>query len=474
MLFSSVVFLFLFLPLVLLLHSIVPSKYKNLILLISSIVFYTWGESELVVVMLFLIVVNYFSGRLIELGYKKTGLFCALFASLGTLIFYKYVNFLYGNYESLISIIGYNTSFSVPEILLPLGISFYTFQTLSYSIDVYKGNVKASKNFLSFATYVSLFPQLVAGPIIRYIDVEKQLTSRTIKIDNFAIGIERFIIGLAKKMIIANSFASIADQIFAIPLEDVTTGITWIGIISYSIQIYFDFSAYSDMAIGLGKMFGFDFLENFNYPYISKSIQEFWRRWHISLSSWFRDYVYIPLGGNRGSAMKTYVNLVIVFLATGLWHGASWNFIVWGLFHGFFIVVERIGFRRILCRIWVPFQHIYTLMVVIVSWVFFRAETLPNALIYLKKMFVISDGSLNTVYRADYYITKETIFMAGLALMFSLPLFPLFRKKLEHSLTLRFYKLYHVSYYVFLLVIFIITSSYFAVDTYNPFIYFRF
>ncbi len=411
---------------------------------------------------------------LIGRGYRKQGLVLSVLFSLGWLFYYKYTNFAYENVVTALTLLGIGRDFgALPQIMLPVGISFYVFQTMSYTIDVYRGDIKPSRNFIDFSAYVSMFPQLVAGPIIRYADIARQLEKNR-KADPLMIseGIERFIIGLAKKVLIANTFASIADMIFAQETAFIHSGVAWIGIVAYSFQIYFDFSAYSDMAIGLAKIFGFRFLENFNYPYISRSVKEFWRRWHISLSSWFRDYVYIPLGGSRKGSGRTYVNLLVVFFVTGLWHGASWNFVVWGLWHGLFIVVERIGFDRVLERLWRPVQHIYTLLIVCIGWVFFRADNLQDALLYLKKMFFMTPEADATIFYPDVFFNRETIVFLLLAVCCSLPVFPFVRNRMEA--VFKRYRFALAGYYGCLFMIFYIVLMYLSVDTYNPFIYFRF
>jgi len=470
MVFSSAYFLLLFLPLVLLLYFIVPKKYKNLVILLASIFFYTYGEKLLVLVMILSTIVDYKCGHLIAQGSKKLGLRISIITNLLTLGVFKYFNFAIENIQNTIETFGFDPKIleGAPSIILPMGISFYVFQTMSYTIDVYRGDVKASKNFLEFAAYVTMFPQLVAGPIIRYIDVQKELINRTVSLHSFTKGLERFTIGLAKKMLLANTFASVADSIFSESDGDVSTLYAWIGIFAYTFQIYFDFSGYSDMAIGLGKMFGFNFLENFNYPYISKSIKEFWRRWHISLSTWFRDYLYIPLGGNRNGKYRNYLNLFIVFFITGLWHGASWNFVIWGLFHGIFIVIEKIGFERILGKLWSPFQHLYTLLIVIIGWVFFRAENLTEAIEYLHRMFVYHEGNISTNNFVAYFnFNYELTIMSILAILFSMPLYPYLENKFKNSNFL-------VIRYMSIIALLLISIIYVAADSYNPFIYFRF
>jgi alginate O-acetyltransferase complex protein AlgI len=340
MLFSSTIFLFVFLPCTLLGYFLIRKELRNAFLLMMSICFYAYGEPKFVFSMLAFILFSYVGGWLVELTRKfsktkrRLVLVATLSVNLSLLIFNKYYDFFIYNVDSV-----FGLSIPLKNIVLPIGISFFTFQGISYIIDLYLGKIPLQKNLLKIALYISLFPQLVAGPIIRYIDIKEQIDSRTVDLERFAYGIKRFIIGLGKKVIIANSFAVWADYFFASNPSSLSVVGAWAGAISYALQIYFDFSGYSDMAIGLGKMFGFHFLENFNYPYISHSIQEFWRRWHISLSTWFKDYIYIPLGGNRSGSV--YINLLIVFSLTGFWHGASWNFIVWGLWHGMFLIAER-------------------------------------------------------------------------------------------------------------------------------------
>ncbi|MEO9967570.1 MAG: MBOAT family O-acyltransferase [Reichenbachiella sp.] len=479
MLFSSAVFLFLFLPLVLGIFYSVPVKFRHIILLLASLLFYTWGEEKIVLVMVTSIFVDYSCGLLIAKGHKRLGLILSVLTNLSFLGFFKYFNFTFDNYHQLINWLGMDQSWmiQVPTIALPIGISFYTFQTMSYTIDVYRGKIEAQHNFLKFATFVSMFPQLVAGPIVRYIDIKDQLNCDQTSIKKFESGVRRFIVGLFKKTMIANSCAYVADSIFQIPFADLSTTWAWIGIISYSFQIYYDFSGYSDMAIGLGRMFGFSFLENFNYPYISKNIREFWRRWHISLSSWFRDYLYIPLGGSRQKKYRVLVNLIIVFFITGLWHGASWNFVVWGLFHGFFILLERAWLDRLLVRLWSPLQHLYTLLVVIVAWVFFRADDLTGAISYLSKMFVYSVGDAATnSYLYFFHVNTEVILIMLTAAIFSCPVVLKLKKLIpaqlgQNNSNSKYISAGKMIFYVLLMVI---SMAFVSSDTYNPFIYFRF
>lgn len=475
MLFSSPIFLFLFLPTTLLLYYLAPKRFKNVILLFLSLAFYTWGEKELVALILLSTLIDYSSGLIISNGYRKTGLALSIVFNLSLLFYFKYSSFIFNNLSNILEALNISNSFAntFNSVVLPIGISFYTFQTMSYTIDVYRGNVKATKNLINFATYVTLFPQLIAGPIVRYAQIENELKNRKTSINLFADGVERFIIGLAKKMIIANNCAFIADAAFNIPSNESSALIAWLGVIAYSFQIYFDFSGYSDMAIGLGKMFGFNFPENFNYPYISKSIREFWRRWHITLSNWFKDYLYISLGGNRKGNTRTYLNLLIVFLLTGLWHGASWNFIIWGLFHGCFLVLERIGFSRVLNRTPKYISHIYTLLVIIFGWVFFRSNSFTEAINYIKTMFSFN-SKINFEY-LDYYLSKDIIFILILALFLSTPLYKKYRNYIItlqiKSNSLRFGKAINI---ITLTILLVISYFYIATDAYNPFIYFRF
>ena len=368
MLFSSTVFLFLFLPAVLLLYYIVPRKARNLILFVFSLVFYAWGEPVYVFLMIGSTIVAYITGLLADKtkeGRKawvpKVSLIVAVLWNMGLLLFYKYTDFFIIHANNIFG-------FSIKELklVMPIGISFYSFQTLSYVIDVYRGDVKAQKNYLTLGTYVALFPQLIAGPIVRYKDVAQQLAQRKETLSQFAEGVKRFSIGLGKKVLLANSIGALFDAISNTPQSEMSVTASWLGIIAYTFQIFFDFSGYSDMAIGLGKMFGFDFLENFNYPYISDSITEFWRRWHMSLSSWFRDYVYIPLGGNRKGKFRQCVNIMIVWFLTGFWHGANWNFMIWGVYFGIILLCEKLFLLGALKKIPKVIGHIYALILIVI------------------------------------------------------------------------------------------------------------
>lgn len=475
MLFSSPIFLFLFLPLTLFIYYIAPKKVKNFILLSLSLGFYTLGEKELVILIILSALIDFSAGLIINYGKRKLGLILSIIFNLSILFYFKYSDFVFSNLVEILQNFNIEslTANRFANVVLPLGISFYTFQTMSYTIDVYRGDVKANKNFIDFATYVSLFPQLIAGPIVRYSHIEKEIKNRTVSYKLFSEGIERFIIGLAKKMIIANNCAFLVDGIFNMPTSESSALITWLGVIAYSFQIYFDFSGYSDMAIGLGKMFGFNFPENFNYPYISKSIQEFWRRWHITLSSWFKDYLYIPLGGNRKGPLRTYFNLFFVFFVTGLWHGASWTFVIWGMSHGLFIVLEKLGLKKELNKLGATISLIYTLFIVNITWPIFRSDTISEAFNYIKMMF-----NFKTETNYDYlffYLSKEIIIVLILAIIFSTPIH---RQLKNYLITLNTsstkYKLIETLRIITLFVLLSISYIYIATDSYNPFIYFRF
>ena len=464
MIFSSTLFLFIFLPAVLLVYYAIPLKYipaKNAVLLLASLLFYAWGEPRNIILMLLAIVCNYVFGIAIEKcrGYGDNGackaiLVLSLVYNLGSLFFFKYFNFATGGI--------------FPYIALPIGISFFTFQIMSYTIDVYRGDVAAQHSIFKLGLYLSLFPQLIAGPIVRYIDVEKQLTERGYDADKLFCGVSRFIVGLAKKVLISNTVAAMADFAFGIR-GDLNAATAWLGAICYGLQIYYDFSGYSDMAIGLGHMMGFDFLENFDYPYISCSVQEFWRRWHISLSTWFRDYLYIPLGGNRKGKLRTYINLIIVFACTGIWHGAAWNFIVWGLYHGFFLIIERVGFGKLLKKLPKLVGRIYTLTAVLFGWILFRADTLGDALRYAGAMF--NFGNIGLV-RASLQLDNITGFAIIIGIIFSAPLLPWMKRKLE-SLTWGRTPAYVLNV-AGCIGLFLASVVFLSGSDYNPFIYFRF
>lgn len=470
MVFSSTLFVFLFLPLTLLAYYLAFKSKKvwlaNTMLLLASMVFYAWGGVEYFLNLLLVIVVTYVLTRaMMHFEKWKTLIFILiLMIDIGNLLYFKYFNFFVDNIRTVASLFGSDLLANVPMVVLPIGVSFYTFQILSYVVDVYWGNVEVQKNPFDFALYVMMFPQLVAGPIVRYKDVNDEIADRTIRSEELEAGIKRFIVGFAKKVFLANAMGSMADVVFGMD-GYVNTAYAWLGAICYTMQIYFDFSAYSDMAIGLGWMLGFHFNENFNMPYISQSIQEFWRRWHISLSSWFRDYVYIPLGGNRKGKAKTYRNLSIVFLLTGFWHGAAWQFIVWGVYHGVFQVIEKIGFGNVLKKIPRVFRHIYTMLVVVVGWVFFRADNLSKAMAYLKNMFAFDFSNFDSLP-----ITEQSTSIFWICLVVSLIASVTkmeFLKKFKFWNNVTFERLRY-------LALWMISVLYLTGLSYNPFIYFKF
>jgi len=479
MVFSSIIFLFLFLPLTLALYYLAGSFFRNTILLLASLFFYAWGEQLYVLVMLASIGLNYVFGLLLnreegEGGRQKKILCLGIAANLAILIFFKYANFVLDNINSVLTLGGF-TAIANPPTHLPIGISFFTFQALSYIIDVYKKTTSVQRNVFSLGLYIASFPQLIAGPIVRYHDVARQIVRRTHSVELFSQGIERFVFGLSKKVLIANPLGAMADAVFVLESSDLSTATAWLGITCYTLQIYFDFSGYSDMAIGLGRMFGFHFLENFNYPYISRSIQEFWRRWHISLSNWFRDYLYIPLGGNRRGSYRTAVNLVIVFLLCGLWHGASWNFILWGLLYGCFLVAERGRFGDVLRTLPRWLQHGYVLLVVMNAWVLFRVETIKGIGEYLAVLY----GRADTIVMPALIAVKlDLLFVVTLAagMLFSLPLYPYLTEKMNGlvSKTPVAEALAASLKLAVLSMLLLLSVGQLAVGSYNPFIYFRF
>ena len=460
-------FVFMFLPILLVLYLITKKELHNPILLIASIIFYAWGEPKYLAIMLLTILINFFGAIAVDKfkTHKKLALVLTIIANLSFLIYFKYFNFLIENCNNL-----FHSHIHALNVIMPIGISFYTFQALSYVIDVYRGECKVQKDIYKLALYICLFPQLIAGPIVKYHDVADQIESREVNFEKVSLGVKRFIIGLSKKMLIANTMGVIADKIFIQNPDVFTPGIAWLGSVAYSFQLFFDFSGYSDMAIGLGLIFGFKFMENFNYPYISKSITEFWRRWHISLSTWFKQYVYISLGGNREGKLKTLRNLGIVFLLTGIWHGAAWNFVIWGLWHGFFIIVEKI------CNIkeydskphswWVNgLRHIYCILAFVLGWVMFRADNMAYAWKYILNMFGLVKVH-DITYALPYYIDRWEIIIFVAAIICSIPIF---NKMLEVK-----NKWAHAGINIWLLFLFILSSATIAASTYNPFIYFRF
>lgn len=420
MVFSSPQFLFLFLPIALVLYGSSPKRGGNLVLLLVSLLFYAWGEAAHLWVLLLLIALNWAAGLVIARDpralQRRLAVTAAIAIDLAALVWFKYAMFLGHN----VARFGV-ASTALTGIVLPLGISFFVFHNISYVVDVYRRVAPPRRNPIDFALYIAFFPQLIAGPIIRYHDIAAQLDRRRVTPAGFASGVERFLAGFAKKMLLANPLAITADRIFALPHQSLPPGVAWLGLACYTLQIYFDFSGYSDMAIGLARMFGFEFLENFNYPYISASIQEFWRRWHISLSNWFRDYVYIPLGGNRFGPVRTYRNLVLVFLLCGFWHGANWTFLVWGMIHGTFLVVERAGVGVLLARAPRVLGHAYALFVVALAWVFFRCDSLPAAGRYLRALAGLSHVSGGLPL--PYYLNRETALALLIGVVAATPAF---------------------------------------------------
>jgi len=472
MVFTSAIFLFLFLPITVIGYFFIKPKYKNFWLFIVSFVFYAWGGLIYAILFIFSAYINFLFGIWMEKERKrkKWVLFFSILWNLGILGYFKYSSFILLNLQMIMQIFVPNLKINIIHVPLPIGISFFTFQIMTYVIDLYREEIKIQKKFINLGLYIMLFPQLIAGPIVRYIDIEKEINNRKVDINLIDAGIKRFILGFGKKILVANIMGTWADTVFNMSLEKINTPLAWIGIFGYTMQIFFDFSAYSDMAIGLGKIFGFHFLENFNYPYISRNIQEFWRRWHISLSQWFKDYLYIPLGGNQKGNIRTYINLLIVFFLTGLWHGASWNFIFWGIFHGLFLIIERLGLKKFLEKIPEILQHFYTMIVVIIGWVFFRSNSFVFALKYLKKLFVP-----NFIHMESFLVELETLklFIAICAIIFSTPIIPKLRNILLNNIFKN--KLYYEIFRNFVyIVLFLLSVIFLAGSNFNPFIYFHF
>lgn len=462
MVFSSLSFLFYFLPTILFLYYILPKKFRygrNFVLLIGSLFFYFVGEPKAIVVMLLSIFINYLGGIAVNSGgekQRKISLTIVVILNLTILFYYKYLMFIVGNLSKI-----FDFSVETKSIYMPIGISFFTFQGMSYVFDVYMKNAEVKKNPLDIALYISLFPQLIAGPIVRYKTVADEIDGRVETLDLFSTGVIRFIVGLSKKVLLANKFGIIADEIFKLNGNyNLSVPLSWFGVLMFALQIYYDFSGYSDMAIGLGKMFGFNFLENFDYPYISKSITEFWRRWHMSLGTWFRDYIYIPLGGNRVSVPRHILNMFIVWFLTGFWHGASWNYIIWGLYFFVFLVIEKYVFGNKFEKVPKIFRHLYALIVILVGWVIFKEENSFLLLKYLKAMFSV--GLKPTIGGVTYYL-KEYYIEIFLGIIFSANILKAFEKGKKTIPAISIY---------FILLILSIVSLFSS--SYNPFIYFRF
>ncbi|WP_066639036.1 MBOAT family O-acyltransferase [Desulfolucanica intricata] len=468
MVFSSLLFIFVFLPAILCVYYLSPRFLKNFILVIGSLVFYAWGEPVYIVLMIFISVFDYLNGLIIN-KYQEKKIICravltgSLVINLAVLGFFKYYGFLINNINSL-----FNLQLVVTDLPLPIGISFYTFQSISYVVDVYLGKVKAQKNIIHYATFVTMFPQLIAGPIIKYIDIAKQIENRKETIALFGEGAMLFIIGLSKKVLLANNIGIVWQNVKLAPMGEISVLSAWIGIIAFAFQIYFDFSGYSDMARGLAKMFGFDIMQNFNYPYISKSITEFWRRWHISLGSWFREYLYFPLGGNRAGRLKQYRNLFIVWFLTGFWHGASWNFVIWGLYFGLFVTMEKIFLLKWFEEKPVFIRHMYTLIVILVGWVFFEFENMLQGLSFIKIMFGFGANAFID-QTALYYLYTNALLLAALVVC-STPLtnniVQKYQEKTKNAVA------YPIPVIYTLLLFF--CTAYLVNLSYNPFLYFRF
>ncbi|MBW2219215.1 MAG: MBOAT family protein [Deltaproteobacteria bacterium] len=485
MVFSSIIFLYLFLPLTIALYFLVGKKLHNILLLCASLLFYAWGEGFFVLVMLCSIVVNYFSGLLIE-HFKEKPLsrfffIAAVIFNLGLLSVYKYANFIVDNLNYLLSLVHVK-SIILDPVHLPIGISFFTFQAISYVIDVYRGQTPAQRNPANMGLYIASFPQLIAGPIVRYHDVAKQIVERTVTRKDFSEGVERFILGLGKKVLIANPVAVTVDKIFALPANELTLTVAWLGAICYSIQVYFDFSGYSDMAIGLGRMFGFRFLENFNYPYISKSIQDFWNRWHISLSSWIRDYLFFPIAlkRRRWGIWGMIYAIAITYSLIGLWHGACWTFVLWGMYHGLFMMIEQAGFSKVLNRLWHPVRIFYVNLVLFFSWPLFRSETLSDAMAYLQAMVGLGQADAPKHYIA-FYLNIDGVLALIAGIIFAFPVYPLIRQtkenlvaKLKDKVSILVNDISAVTNTATLALILVVSVSSIASGSYNPFIYFRF
>ncbi|MBD7916493.1 MBOAT family protein [Clostridium sp. Sa3CUN1] len=458
MVFSSLLFIFRFLPIFFIIYIISPTKYRNLVLLTGSLLFYSFGEPKYFFIMIASILVDYFVGINIEKNFKDRKkcrylLLISILFNMGSLFFFKYCNFFIENINVILGL-----SINKLSLTLPLGISFYSFQTLSYSIDVYRGDIKAERNIIDFGAFVSSFPQLIAGPIVKYSDINKEIKSenRKINFDNIEEGIELFIIGLAKKVLLANNIGILWTEIYSKNINDITMQLAWLGILAFSFQIYFDFSGYSSMAIGLGRMLGFTFPRNFNFPYISRSIREFWRRWHITLSSWLKEYIYIPLGGNRVGKFRYFFNLLILWFFTGFWHGAEYTFILWGLYFFVLVYIESRFIKDFLSK-HIVLSHIYTIFFLLIGWCIFAIDDLKTLIFYLKKMFTLSYSIEWIYYFKNYFIVLIVCIIS------STPLVLRVYNKLNKSIRV-----------VIIFLLFIISIAYLVDSTYNPFLYFRF
>lgn len=466
MLFCSYVFILVFLPLLLFLYYIIKNrKYRNILLLIFSLIFYAWGEPKYILLLLFSIVINYFIAIMLErINKNKKVLVIGVLVNILSIVIFKYLDF------GILTINGlFDTNIKKFNLTIPIGISFYTFQSISYIIDVYRKKVKAEHNILNLGLYISLFPQLVAGPIVKYKDIYNDIIDRKETIDKFYNGIRRFMIGFAKKSIIANNMAVVCDTIYSQNVGNISMPILWLAAISFTLQIYYDFSGYSDMAIGLGKMFGFNISENFNYPYISTSISDFWKRWHISLTSWFREYVYIPLGGNKCSKIKWIRNIIIVFFLTGLWHGASYNFIIWGLYNALFIILEKTILKKFLSKLNNILKYLLTMLIIIIGLVIFRIENLSDLLNIIKGMFDISNIAFFDLYFSNYNLVMSSLYLP-IGIIFVFPIFKLIKKKNKS----KYDNIYNIISFLFIFIAYLYSLVLLINDSYNYFIYFKF
>lgn len=462
MVFSSLLFMFVFLPIFLAAYFIAPRGLRNAILFIFSLVFYAWGEPIYICLMIFSTFFDYVIGLIIDKNrgknsIPKIAMITSVVVNLGALGFFKYSGFFLDNINNIFSL-----DINFIKVALPVGISFYTFQTMSYVLDLYKGSIGVQKNFISFGAYVAMFPQLIAGPIVMYSSVEKEINTRKENIDDFSYGVTRFIEGLGKKVLIANNIGMLWDTVRSANISEGSVLMYWVGIIAFSLQLYFDFSGYSDMAIGLGKMLGFNFPENFNYPYISKSVTEFWRRWHMTLGAWFREYLYIPLGGNRVSFKRWCFNIVVVWFLTGFWHGAGWNFIAWGLYFGILMIIEKVYLKKVLEKLPSFVSRIYLIVAIIISWVFFSLDSFSEAIVYLKNMFGLS--GLPFVSKYTMYLISNYWLILIIGVLFATPVMNNIRERKMNS----------VCRYIFYMIVLVISTAYLVDSTFNPFLYFRF
>lgn len=463
MVFASITFLYYFLPIFLILYFIFPKKYKNIVLLIFSIIFYFYGEPKYILLMLIEVLFSYFMTLSLEKNKSKSLLGVIISFHIFLLCVFKYFNFIITNINSI-----FDGNISLLNIVLPIGISFYTFQIISYEVDVYRGKVKASKSLIDYMTYVFLFPQLIAGPIVRYETVSKELKSRKVTLEDFSYGVNRFIIGLFKKVVIANNIGELCNILNG--SSEVSVLLYWVLGISYMLQIYFDFSGYSDIAIGIGRMIGFKFLENFNYPYTANSVTDFWRRWHMTLSSWFRDYVYIPLGGNRVSTLKHIRNILVVWMLTGLWHGASWNFIIWGIYFGVILIIEKYYLNKVLEKLPRVIRNIYAMFIVMISFIIFSSDDISSALVAIKGLFSFSSLKLSNDF-IIYYIRSYGVILIG-GLVLCTPLIKNVINKLRENKIFNY--IINIFEVIILVLVLVVITSMLIDSSYNPFLYFRF